>query len=259
MPDVAALRPALPRQDTEFPGCVARPIGSFRNRTEHNYQNIRCNVDLLNIIQLGITFSDGDGNLAPGCSTWQFNFKFSLTDDLYAQDSIDLLTQAGIDFKKHEEHGISPVYFAELLMVSGVVLCDDKRWISFHSGYDFGYLLKILTCKPLPETESEFFEQLRVYFPAIYDIKFIASSCDNLKGGLNKLAELLEVRARGVRARGTRCPGLGRAPQARVHTRPGPACALPARAGAAHRPRAPGGQRQPAHPGRLLQAAQRLL
>ncbi|KAJ1620025.1 CCR4-NOT transcription complex subunit 7 [Pavlovales sp. CCMP2436] len=129
--------------DTEFPGCVARPIGSFRSRTESNYQNIRCNVDLLNLIQLGITFCDADGILPPGCSTWQFNFKFSLNEDLYAQDSIELLTQAGIDFKKHDVQGISPLYFAELLMVSGVVLNDDVRWISFHSGYDFGYLLKV--------------------------------------------------------------------------------------------------------------------
>mmetsp|Transcript_46792 Transcript_46792/g.107866 ORF Transcript_46792/g.107866 Transcript_46792/m.107866 type:complete len:345 (+) Transcript_46792:89-1123(+) len=179
--------------DTEFPGCVARPIGSFRSRTESNYQNIRCNVDLLNLIQLGITFCDADGILPPGCSTWQFNFKFSLNEDLYAQDSIELLTQAGIDFKKHDVQGISPLYFAELLMVSGVVLNDDVRWISFHSGYDFGYLLKVLTCKPLPTSESDFFELLRTYFPAIYDIKFVASSCDNLKGGLNKLAEQLEV------------------------------------------------------------------
>lgn len=188
-----ALRAA---QDTEFPGCVARPIGTFRTRTESNYQNIRCNVDLLNLIQLGITFSDADGLLPPGCSTWQFNFKFSLKDDLYAQDSIELLTQAGIDFGRHDEFGISPLYFAELLMVSGVVLNEDVRWISFHSGYDFGYLLKLLTCKPLPLSEPEFFELLRTYFPAIYDIKFIASNCDNLKGGLNKLAELLEVRGR---------------------------------------------------------------
>ena len=36
------------------------------------------------------------------------------------------------------------------------------QWITFHSGYDFGYLLKILTCQPLPATDAEFFEILQV-------------------------------------------------------------------------------------------------
>ena len=36
------------------------------------------------------------------------------------------------------------------------------NWITFHSGYDFGYLLKILTCQPLPAQEAEFFEILKV-------------------------------------------------------------------------------------------------
>jgi len=36
------------------------------------------------------------------------------------------------------------------------------NWITFHSGYDFGYLLKILTCQPLPAQEHEFFEILKV-------------------------------------------------------------------------------------------------
>jgi hypothetical protein len=37
--------------------------------------------------------------------------------------------------------------FGELMMTSGLVLMDNVRWISFHSGYDFGYLLKLLTCQ----------------------------------------------------------------------------------------------------------------
>jgi hypothetical protein len=36
------------------------------------------------------------------------------------------------------------------------------RWITFHSGYDFGYLLKVLTCQPLPQSEADFFELLKV-------------------------------------------------------------------------------------------------
>ena len=132
------------------------------------------------------------------------------------------------------------------------------RWITFHSGYDFGYLLKLLTCSSLPANETEFFQLLKVgparhacqpslpslppvqpslpayvtiqqvalfqtamgqrlwyliptrsfcaapplcpalpavqlFFPQIFDIKYLMKFCDNLHGGLNKLAETLDV------------------------------------------------------------------
>lgn len=101
---------------------------------------------------------------------------------MYAQDSIDLLQNSGIQFKKHEEEGIDPIDFAEILMTSGIVLMDNIKWLSFHSGYDFGYLLKVLTDQNLPPDESEFFELLRIYFPTIYDVKYLMKSCKNLKG-----------------------------------------------------------------------------
>jgi len=179
--------------DTEFPGIVARPIGSFKSSSDYQYQTLRCNVDLLKIIQLGVTFSDDEGNMPDGYTTWQFNFKFSLNEDMYAQDSIELLARAGIDFKKNEQIGIDVTEFGELLMSSGIVLNDKIKWISFHSGYDFGYLLKLLTCQPLPPTEEEFFELIKTYFSCIYDIKYLMKSCKNLKGGLNNLADDLDV------------------------------------------------------------------
>ncbi|CAL1300706.1 unnamed protein product [Larinioides sclopetarius] len=179
--------------DTEFPGVVARPIGEFRSTADYQYQLLRCNVDLLKIIQLGLTFLDETGKSPAGFTTWQFNFKFNLTEDMYAQDSIDLLTSSGIQFKKHDEDGIDPYEFAELLMTSGVVLSENINWISFHSGYDFGYLLKLLTDQNLPAEESEFFELLRIYFPTIYDVKYLMKSCKNLKGGLQEVAEQLEL------------------------------------------------------------------
>ena len=53
-------------------------------------------------------------------------------DDMYAQDSIDLLAKSGIDFKRHEERGIDVNDFGELLISSGLVLLDDVKWITFH-------------------------------------------------------------------------------------------------------------------------------
>jgi hypothetical protein len=64
---------------------------------------------------------------------WQFNFKgFRLADDVYAQDSIELLKQSGIDFAQNEARGIEVQRFGELLMTSGIVLNEDIRWITFH-------------------------------------------------------------------------------------------------------------------------------
>jgi CCR4-NOT transcription complex subunit 7/8 len=52
---------------------------------------------------------------------------------MYAHESIELLTMAGINFKLHEERGIDAEEFGELLISSGLVLLDDVKWISFHS------------------------------------------------------------------------------------------------------------------------------
>ena len=38
---------------------------------------------------------------------------------------------------------------------------------------------------------------LQIYFPTVYDIKYLMKFCDNLHGGLNKLAESLEVNRMG--------------------------------------------------------------
>lgn len=63
----------------------------------------------------------------------------------------------------------------------------------FFSGFDFGYLITALTDAPLPEDEAEFFDLLQAYFPRIYDIKYLMKSCKTLKGGLQEVAEQLEV------------------------------------------------------------------
>lgn len=189
--------------DTEFPGIVLRPVGNFKDSNDYHYQTLKDNVDMLKVIQLGLTFSDEEGNL-PKCDSdkyyvWQFNFRdFNVNEDVFAHDSIELLRQSGIDFKKNNEKGIDAKKFGELLMSSGIVLNDNVYWVTFHSGYDFGYLLKILTCQNLPDTQAGFFCLINMYFPTIYDIKHLMKFCNSLHGGLNKLAELLEVERVGV-------------------------------------------------------------
>jgi CCR4-NOT transcription complex subunit 7/8 len=179
--------------DTEFPGVVARPIGSFKTSSDYHYQTMRCNVDLLKIIQLGITLADEEGQFPQECSTWQFNFRFSLAEDMYPPDSIEQLQKAGIEFQKHEEYGILPNDFAELMITSGLVLAPETKWISFHSGYDFGYFVKLLTAESLPMTEDGFFALLNIWFPTVYDIKYLMKASKLLKGGLQEVADDLGV------------------------------------------------------------------
>lgn len=130
--------------------------------------------------------------------TWQFNFKFNLHEDTYAQESIDLLINSGIDFEMHQKHGIDVSEFGELLIGSGLVLTKHVTWISFHSGYDFGYLLKVLMAVPLPPDEAEFLKFLKIFFPRFFDIKFLIKSCKNLKGGLQDVADDLGVSRIGI-------------------------------------------------------------
>jgi len=182
--------------DTEFPGVVAKITGDVKP-ADYQYQNLKCNVDLLKIIQLGFTFMDEKGNVPSEASTFQFNFHFNINEDMYAQESIDLLAKSGIMFQKNLENGIDPMHFAELLTSSGVVLMDKVTWISFHSSYDFGYLIKLLTNRDLPNSETEFLELLKIFFPNVFDIKYLMKSCRNLKGGLEEVARQLEIERYG--------------------------------------------------------------
>lgn len=191
-------------QDTEFPGVVARPIGDFNSKASYHYQTVRCNVDLLKIIQLGVTLFSIQGDIPPGqldttqlnyqpkslqryassivvCPcTWTFNFQFSLEDDMYNEESIQMLKKSGADFEKHNTQGIDPQEFGSLLITSGMTLTDDVNWISFHSGYDFAYLIKMLTSKPLPEDEDAYRKLVEVFFPRLLDVKYLWRHANNL-------------------------------------------------------------------------------
>lgn len=179
--------------DTEFPGVIAKPVGSFKSTQELEYQAMRCNVDLLKIIQIGITLGDKNGECPKPCCTWQFNFKFDEKRDPHYHRAIILLQQSGIDFKKFNEDGIDVYDFARLLIPSGLVMNPAITWVTFHSISDFGYLIKVLTAKPLPEDCNSFFKELERYFPNFYDIKYYTSPKPKIANGLQSIADQLRV------------------------------------------------------------------
>ena len=72
-------------------------------------------------------------------------------------------------------------------------------WIVYHGSYDFGYLLKLLSGEKLPNEASDFLVHLNYYFPKIFDIKQITCEIDYLSGGLNSMANKLDVKRMGTK------------------------------------------------------------
>ena len=182
--------------DTEYPGIVY----IVQNLTkDFYYKTLKLNVDSLKLIQLGITLTNSKGEYPKNYPyhTWQFNLEFDINNDKYAQNSLNLLINSGIDFNKLKKNGIKHKDFAEYFMISGLVLNPNINWISFHGSYDFGYLLHLLINSSLPDNENDFTKELSIYFPNHYDIRILVQGNEKLQGGLNKLAQYLEILREG--------------------------------------------------------------
>jgi len=72
-----------------------------------------------------------------------------------------------------KKDGVDPREFASLLISSGLVCDDEVKWIAGHAGYDFGCLLKLLICKPMPDEQTSFVALVRKFFPVHYDLKYL--------------------------------------------------------------------------------------
>jgi hypothetical protein len=103
---------------------------------------------------------------------WQFNFKFSLTEDMFATESIDLLERAGVEFDSLEDHGVTHAAFGELLISSGLVLDEDITFVTYHGGYALAYLLKLMTCRDMPATVDHFVDVTRLHLPRLWDLRY---------------------------------------------------------------------------------------
>ncbi|XP_023929440.2 probable CCR4-associated factor 1 homolog 11 [Quercus suber] len=202
---IALMTHTIVSMDTEFPGVIYKPVNVEKRDLGRlppfwNYQLMRHNVNATNIIQLGLGLCDHRGCL-PNLGTdsqyvWQFSFKdFDVHNDLQNPESIELLERQGIDFEKNLEEGIDSADFAALMVESGLVMNgSDFTWVTFHGGYDFAHLIKIVTGQELPCNLVEFMDLVQLNFGrSVFDVKHMIRFCDGLYGGLERVANTLGV------------------------------------------------------------------
>eukprot|EP00662_Eupelagonemidae_sp_cell21_P037426 gene37426-49132_t len=130
--------------DTEFPGKVVAE--DAQGGTDAEWEAAQASVNLTQLIQLGLTFSDPQGHPPrQGPATFQINFAFAVAESYHRVDAIELLRGAGIDFDRLRTHGVDHRHFASLLRESGLLCNPQLAWVCFHPTYDFAYLLRLAT------------------------------------------------------------------------------------------------------------------
>lgn len=164
--------------DVEFPGFLREePRPASR---EVRYSVMRDNVDSLKPIQLGAAIAAEDGCLL---GAWSFNFQFDPRYDLHSPASLNFLCEAGVDFARHSTEGISHEMFGERLAKSPLIRSLSCNWIVFSGFYDWGYILKLVSGKPLPDWIGEFDFALTELCPRRFDLRLALP-----RGSLSELA-----------------------------------------------------------------------
>ena len=103
----------------------------------------------------------------------------------------------------NEVEGIDVFAFGELLISSGLVLDDSINWITYHSGYDLGYMLSVMLNDKLPVEEAGFLQKL-----SIWDVKHIVRMFHSSpKSSLSEIAEELNIRGSVVNNSGMNSSG----------------------------------------------------
>ncbi|KAM0866268.1 hypothetical protein ACQ4PT_042738 [Festuca glaucescens] len=188
--------------DTEFPGvihCPSKP--HFLLTPSERYALLKANVDALHLIQVGLAFASSPD--APPALAFEINLReFDPRVHRHAPESIKLLADHGLDLAAHRAHGVDARVFAAHLMASGLVCSGNAvTWATFHSAYDFGYLVKLLMGRKLPRTLPEFLGLVRVFFgEQVYDVRHIMGRCPGLRGGLDAVAAALGAAREAGRA-----------------------------------------------------------
>ena len=87
----------------------------------------------------------------------------------------------------------------EYFFKSGLVMNENLHWISYHGSFDYGYFYRLIKLAPLPDYQEDFLNEIKIYFPHNYDMKYLIGKkfgrddilYDNMQGGLSRIADNL--------------------------------------------------------------------
>lgn len=183
---------AIVAMDMEFPGFPCNDP-QFSPPAVH-HQALRCNVDQLWPIQVGVAVMGADG-MQHG--VWTFNLRFDPAVDTHTEESLTFLCRAGLDIPRHRTEGISALELgcklahSSLIGPHGLAPC----WLTFSGSYDWAYLLKLVTLgKPLPSVASSYEKALAVHCPKRHELRDFLPEA---KGSLEALGRMHGVKRSG--------------------------------------------------------------
>ncbi|RLM84990.1 hypothetical protein C2845_PM04G03530 [Panicum miliaceum] len=189
--------------DTEFPGTVYRPVGaSYTLTPERRYDLLRLNVDVLDLIQVGLTLFDAGGRLpGPGGArhVWEFNFReFDVRRHRHAPESIAMLRAKGVDFDRTRRHGVGAAEFGPRLRKWLRAGLGRAGVVTFSGGYDLAYLVKVMFGPgyKMPRSAGQFegVAKAALVRRPLFDVKEMARLCPrDLRGELESVAVKLNV------------------------------------------------------------------
>ncbi|KAM0829139.1 hypothetical protein ACQ4PT_067050 [Festuca glaucescens] len=183
--------------DTEFPGVIHTPSKKkyWELTPSECYEGLKANVDALHLIQVGLAFA-ATADSTPSVAL-EINLReFDPREHPHNPTSIALLAKSGINFARNRAEGVDACRFAFLLKESGLLYNSGVTWVTFDPAYDFGYLVKLLTGRDLPDTLSEFLRNVRVFFGnEVYDVKHMITGLPNkIPGKLDLMAPSIGVK-----------------------------------------------------------------
>ncbi|KAH7420955.1 hypothetical protein KP509_13G032200 [Ceratopteris richardii] len=177
--------------DTEFPGSLKLDfLCSEQDSNEDSiYRTLKENVNMMKLIQVGITLVDNWGRLPMiegAYCVWQFNLcDFDMNNDIFVKASIQVLQNNGLESRT----------LGRLLLKHHLVFNPRMHYVCYQGDYDFAYVHEAVTGdQQLPSSLAEYTYSKISMFGRIFDVRCAQLQNFHTSYGLQKFSDSLGVK-----------------------------------------------------------------